>query len=325
MKKSKLSILILVLFILTAVATCTVYAGGFTDVDDRDPLAKDIERLQKGNFIAGYPDGSFRPSGHITRAEFVRMINNIFDYKGYNVSNLFNDVKEGDWYYGDVLIASQIGYIVGYPDGSFRPQGNITVEEACSIFDRVLSLDLSVKNKDKNAVIIKDTISPWAEDSVRRVIAMGIMPLPKDAIFNSTENITRGQVAYASVRSLEKIEAKVLSPLDSFFTHKSEYDIMIERTVASVTDIINDRTLPELRLQNGNVVTQKDFLKMLRSNMQLYLLSDDKEDFDVDGISIDMKTRYDNLDQIDRDELKRVIPANVDVIDLSKLRSFFGF
>ncbi len=328
MKERRISRGVLTILIAVTVLFATAFAYGFSDVEETNSLASDIGVLVEKGYVAGYPDGTFRPAGHITRAEFVRMVNSIFGYLPGTLSNHFVDVQEGSWYYGDVLAGLQAGYIIGYPDGTFRPQGNITKEEACAIFDRILSLDLHIKTLQMESIVITDEISPWANNSVRRVLVAGIMKPEEDKTFQSKRNILRGQVVYACARVLEKLDAKLYSPImipGMPSTPLTEYDIMVNRTIASVTDIINDNVLPENRLSSGDIERQKIFLQELCSNMQHYLDTTNKEDFDADAIAANMKVRYSSLSPGDREELKRVIPANVDIIDLSKLRSFFGF
>ena len=45
----------------------------------------------------------------------------------------YSDVKKADWYYGYVTSLSNSGVISGYPDGTFRPAGNVTVGESLKI------------------------------------------------------------------------------------------------------------------------------------------------------------------------------------------------
>jgi len=61
---------------------------------------------------------------------------------------LFNDVKEGQWFYEDVKICKQHGIFTGYSDGSFRPAERITRAEAAAVSSRLLK-----KMEDHKAVI----------------------------------------------------------------------------------------------------------------------------------------------------------------------------
>ncbi|MDD3350553.1 MAG: S-layer homology domain-containing protein, partial [Eubacteriales bacterium] len=296
------------------------------DISDSDVLAKDIQTLSLGGYINGYPDGSFRPEGSISRAEFVHIANGIFGYKGTsNISNLFGDVKTGAWYYDDVMIAQQAGYILGYMDGTFRPDAKISKEEVAAIFDRILSLDLSVSAEQISGIKVSDPISSWAKNSVLRVASIGLMPIDLHSNFEAKISINRGQVVYASARTLEKIAAgqiapKIVAGLDAL---ASEYDASVQRTIASLTKIMNDEVSDKNKFQKGDIAAEKALAKEVRDCMQSYL--DNKTTFSSEMAAANIKVSYGKLSATSQAEFKRVVLANVDFLDLSKLRSFFGF
>lgn len=55
----------------------------------------------------------------------------------------FSDVKPGDWYYDAVMALANSGIVVGFADGTFRPNQTITAGELATIFCRIYGLDLS--------------------------------------------------------------------------------------------------------------------------------------------------------------------------------------
>lgn len=89
--------------------------GGKSFTDLRGHWSKTYVELAAGNgWIAGYPDGSFRPDQKITRAETVTMINRVLERVPAKESRLlsrsvmltFPDNKPGDWYYIAIQEAS---------------------------------------------------------------------------------------------------------------------------------------------------------------------------------------------------------------------------
>ena len=89
--------------------------------------------------IDGYQDGTFRPYGKITRAQFAKMAVGFFEttkeaYKGY-----FTDVPEEAWYTGYVEAAARVGLVQGFDNGTFQPDTNITRAQACVIVNRALN------------------------------------------------------------------------------------------------------------------------------------------------------------------------------------------
>ena len=89
-----------------------------------------------GGIVQGYPDGSFRPRANITRAEFAAMAVRFFDVE-YDGPDLFSDTT-GHWASDLINKAASAGIILGFKDGTFRPDQDITRAEAIAIFNRVL-------------------------------------------------------------------------------------------------------------------------------------------------------------------------------------------
>lgn len=103
-------------------------------------------RLQTLGIIAGFPDGSLGLDQTITRAQFAKVIaiatgNEIIADAMINSPTSFPDAKVGVWYTGYVNVASELGYILGYPDGTFKPNQAITNAEVLTILLRALGYD----------------------------------------------------------------------------------------------------------------------------------------------------------------------------------------
>lgn len=100
---------------------------------DKDEYARFAEGFK---IMTGYEDGTFRPDNPITRAEFVKamltMGEGVFEEKE-NINVDFSDVAESHWAYDEISKAVSIGFINGYNDGTFRPDDNITYEQAVTM------------------------------------------------------------------------------------------------------------------------------------------------------------------------------------------------
>lgn len=128
---------------------------------------KEIEYLLGKGIISGYPDGRFNPDGKITRAEFVKIINSVFNFDETGKVN-FKDVNKNDWFYEEVAKAIKAGYISGYTDGTFKPNQNITREEAAKVLGVVYEID----ELEKSTVEFKDAnkINSWAKGYVNALV-----------------------------------------------------------------------------------------------------------------------------------------------------------
>ena len=85
-----------------------------------------IEALVAKGIISGFPDGSFRPEAPITRAQAATIIAKTFQLPIIrNVKN-FIDIQTGFWAASAISRAAGMGFINGFPDGTFRPEKNLS-------------------------------------------------------------------------------------------------------------------------------------------------------------------------------------------------------
>ncbi len=111
-------------------------AENFPDVESNRWSVKHIATLANGSIINGYPDGSFRPGGYITRAELATIASK-FDKLSTSNSNLFSDIS-GHWASEYINSAALKGWVNGYPDGTFKPDKYITRAEFATLVNNVL-------------------------------------------------------------------------------------------------------------------------------------------------------------------------------------------
>lgn len=108
----------------------------YTDVSSDAWFNKAVSTLTNAGIIYGRGAGIFDPNASITRAEFAAMAVRFFG-SGYDGPDMFSDIS-GHWAQESINQAANEGIISGYPDGTFRPDNNITRAEAISIINRVL-------------------------------------------------------------------------------------------------------------------------------------------------------------------------------------------
>ena len=97
---------------------------------------KAVATLSRMGILSGYEDGSFRPNATVTRAEFAAMAAR-FDTEAKPVDTPFTDLT-GCWAADEIAKAYGKGWVNGYGDNTFRPNGPITRAEAVTLINRVL-------------------------------------------------------------------------------------------------------------------------------------------------------------------------------------------
>lgn len=98
---------------LAAIDKDNNYVSEFKDIVGHK-YEKEINKITGNKRVEGYEDGTFRPDGYLTRAEAASFLNRMFDrvaddiaIKGFeNIIIHFNDLNVGDWYYYEIVEAS---------------------------------------------------------------------------------------------------------------------------------------------------------------------------------------------------------------------------
>ncbi|MDR3294432.1 MAG: S-layer homology domain-containing protein, partial [Clostridiales Family XIII bacterium] len=128
----------------------------FSDVSAGRWFTQAVAYLASTGIILGYPDGTFRPDAQITRAEFAALSAR-FDYLEADAdANAFTDVAAGHWAKNYIESAALKGWVIGYPDGTFRPDNNLTRAEIVTVVNNMLG-------RDNNPVNIPDDVPQYTD------------------------------------------------------------------------------------------------------------------------------------------------------------------
>ena len=144
MKKLLAMVLALVMTLSLAVS-----ANAFKDDNSiSDDYAEAVAVLNGMGVFKGYEDGSFKPMGNITRAEVSAIVYRVYtqdvkDAKAsmYATYNKFSDMAGAGWAQGYIGYCANASLVKGYPDGTFKPSGNVTGYEVLAMILRAVGYD----------------------------------------------------------------------------------------------------------------------------------------------------------------------------------------
>lgn len=167
--------------------------------------AAEIGHMTSKGYMSGYPDGTFKPNNSLTRAEFATMIAVVLNPpKSTNASvasRNFSDIS-GHWAQSRILQAARAGYLSGYPDGTFKPNNQVTRVEIYAALQGGLginnaNLDLLNQYSDKMQV------ANWAKASVAKATEGGLVyNYPTKTQLNPTKTATRAETVCALYQML---------------------------------------------------------------------------------------------------------------------------
>lgn len=162
-----------------------------------------ITSLAAQGVIRGYPDGTFRPSVNVNRAEFLHLL----------IAGLHPDQLQGEhdcfpdtavsWYSPAVCAARRLGWVQGYGDGTFRPQQSIRRDEGLKIVIASLGIPLTASAPLPPDVAEGTWFTPYARTAMEHRLIL-------EPTFRPMQLATRADAAVWMFRALR---AKPLSKL----------------------------------------------------------------------------------------------------------------
>lgn len=128
-------------------------AATFNDYSDKSDVTNvdAVSMLTELSVLKGYPDGSFKPTQTVTRAEMAKMIAVILNKGNENCNELYLGVNTGltdvswNWAAGYINYCYSLGIIAGYGDGTFKPSQVVTGTEAAKMLLVALGYDETIE------------------------------------------------------------------------------------------------------------------------------------------------------------------------------------
>jgi len=126
-----------------------------------------VEHLGRYGIVTGDPDGNLRADATLTRAEAAKILvvaaGRGEDAAAWSGEPPFPDVAPEAWYAGYVAVAQDLDLVGGYPDGTFKPRGQITYAELAALTSRLLGVEpLAGRN--------------WPDNYLSALVDAGLVP-----------------------------------------------------------------------------------------------------------------------------------------------------
>jgi len=114
----------------------------FKDVESTYWARMVVEEIATLGIVTGYPDKTFRPDGPITRAEITTLLVRAL---GKDIPEaaaaVFSDLPSSHWAAKYVREGVKRKYVLGYPDGTFKPSNRINKAEGVVLLARFGELE----------------------------------------------------------------------------------------------------------------------------------------------------------------------------------------
>ncbi|MGE7674915.1 S-layer homology domain-containing protein [Lysinibacillus sp. NPDC094403] len=172
----------------------------FTDVKLISDYYEYVNELFERGFVSGYEDGSFKPTGLLTRAQASKILalNLGLDItKSFN--HTFKDVPTTDWAYPYVAALKEAGIIDGYQDGTFKPNAPITRNQMAKII--VNGYGLKPATEINLPFTDTQVENNWAAPYIQTLFDLGITKGQTATTYGGNSTVTRANMAAFTIRS----------------------------------------------------------------------------------------------------------------------------
>ncbi|WP_165842310.1 S-layer homology domain-containing protein [Paenibacillus xerothermodurans] len=170
----------------------------------------DVETMASKLIVDGVAPDEFAPDSPLTRAQFVALLVRSLALVEQPYQAGFSDVDSTDWHSTAIQTAVTAGLIEGFEDGTFRPDDSVTREQLAVLISRALKAAGGDTPTTAAGALERfadrDTISPWAENSVQQTVQIGLFNGQSDNSFAPQGDTTRAQGAVTLKRLLQYLK-----------------------------------------------------------------------------------------------------------------------
>ena len=190
------------------------YALSYSDVGSKW-YTDAVRVVTQANVFQGYSDGTFRPQGKITRAEWVATLRRFQDLKKESGNTMM--LRSGHWATEEVEAAYQAGWLGVYQDGTakFDADKPITRQEVAYVSNRAFRrvLDKVYLKRSVNTLLTYKDINPS-------------MPLYEDILCASNTLLTDGRYYKANTIVMDNVTFNIVTDYLRISQKKFQYNVI---------------------------------------------------------------------------------------------------
>ncbi|ANY67777.1 hypothetical protein BBD42_15855 [Paenibacillus sp. BIHB 4019] len=156
------------------------HTSALTDIKNHWAAAE-IETMYSRMIVNGQAGNQFKPDSAITRAEVAALLARALGLPSAGSRTDFHDVSDANWYSSAVAAVQTYGIMDGYKDGTFRPNEEVSRQEAIVMAVRALKLagaesdSAGAAEVDLSAYGDHSKIGSWAEEAMQIAILKGLV------------------------------------------------------------------------------------------------------------------------------------------------------
>lgn len=174
------------------------FKNPFKDVSTADWYYNAVQHVFEHNLMKGTDSLTFSPNEFVTRAQMAQIMFNMSEAteKTSAYEATYKDVAADSWAANAIGWAQKKGIVVGYEDGRFGPNDDITREQAVVIFQRYLrATGRPVNRYELNEFVDSGDVSEYAVEAMVWATNDGIIKGDSDRRLNPKASMRRCEMA----------------------------------------------------------------------------------------------------------------------------------
>ncbi|MNO20980.1 Cellulosome-anchoring protein precursor [compost metagenome] len=145
--------------------------------------------LKHQRYILGYPDGTFKSSRYLNRAELAAIVARLIGEYGVEAKS-YSDVTQSSWAYDYINTVTKYNIFEGGTDGKFRPNDPVSRGELAVVMARYLKLETG---KPIELHYTDVTSGYWATPAIESLYRNGMITGYPDGTFKPSNGIIRSE------------------------------------------------------------------------------------------------------------------------------------
>ena len=184
-------------------------------------------------------------------------------------AKVFPDVVDNHWASSQIKELSQAGVIVGYPDGTFKPDANVTRAEFACMAIRALKQENTKVIQPVDFTDINEDY--WAYDMIQRALYFELISCPPSGkLFRPDDSVSHAEALTMSVNALttETISAQKASEVLKVYTDLNQIPDWFLITAGKAEILSMNVIIPNVpRTMNADKPATRAEITVLLSNM----------------------------------------------------------
>ena len=112
----------------------------------------------------------------------------------------YSDMDENHWAYQSIKFLTEVGVVVGYPDGTYKPDIPVTRAEFASMAIKALGQEDASVTQDIHFSDVKPDF--WAYDIIKKAVYFDLVTDSENAQFRPYDSVTRAEAISIAVNAL---------------------------------------------------------------------------------------------------------------------------